>query len=133
MASADPQDAVLRALGRLEAKVDNLTEDQREDRDQARASRARIHERMDEFNGALSQVQSDIRIGAGIDAQVRIELDGLATAVQKVRTDHEPAVNDMRKLRLGLVALGGALVASGVTLAAAGEAAASAVRGWLKI
>lgn len=126
-------DEVLRVLGRLEAKVDNLSEDQREDREQSRESRARIHERMDDFNGALGKVQSDIRVGAGIDAQVRVELDGMAKAVKQVRIDHEPAVNDMRKLRLGLMFMGGLLVASGVTLAAAGEAAASAVRTWLKL
>lgn len=134
------ENAILRVLGRLEAKVDNLAEDQRDDRDAARAdreaatiSRARIHERLDEHTTVIGQVQTDIRVAAGIDAQVRTELDGLAKAVHKVRTDHEPAVNDMRKLRIGLMALGGALVASGVTLAAAGEAAASAVRGWLKL
>jgi uncharacterized membrane protein len=121
--------AILRVLGRLEAKVDNLAEDQREDREQARESRGRIHERMDEFASSIGQVQSEIRVSAGIDAQVRVELDGLAKRIK----EHEPAVNDMRKLRLGLMMLGGALVASGVTLAAAGEAAASAVRGWLKL
>lgn len=126
-------DQVLRVLGRLEAKVDNLSSQQIEDRDASRESRARIHERMDEFTSALGTVQSDIRVAAGVDAQVRVELDGLAKAVNKVRTDHEPAVNDMRKLRIGLMFVGGALVASGVTLAAAGEAAASAVRSWLKI
>ena len=123
------EEDILRVLGRLEAKVDNLGDDQREDREQARESRARIHERLDEFNTSLGTVQSDIRVGAGVDAQVRVELDGLAKAIK----GHEPAVNDMRKLRLGLMMLGGALVASGVTLAAAGEAAASAVRGWLKL
>lgn len=133
-------DEVLRILGRLEAKVDNLAEDQRDDRDAARSdreaaqvSRARIHERLDEHASIIGQVQSDIRVAAGLDAQVRVELDGMAKAVRQVRIDHEPAVNDMRKLRLGLMVVGGALVASGVTLAAAGEAAASAVRHWLKI
>lgn len=133
-------DEVLRVLGRLEAKVDNLAESQRDDRETARddreaaqISRARIHERLDEHSNLIGKVQSDIRVTAGIDAQVRVELDGLAKAVQQVRLDHEPAVNDMRKLRLGLLFVGGLLVASGVTLAAAGEAAASAVRSWLKI
>lgn len=133
-------DEVLRVLGRLEAKVDNLAESQRDDRETARndreaaqVSRARIHERLDEHSTLIGQVQSDIRVAAGIDAQVRVELDTMAKAVQQVRTDHEPAVNDMRKLRLGLMFMGGLLVASGVTLAAAGEAAASAVRTWLKL
>lgn len=122
-------DEVLRILGRLEAKVDNLGEDQREDREQSRVSRARIHERMDEFSSSLNTVQGDIRVGAKIDAQVRTELDGLARAIKA----HEPAINDMRKLRLGLMLVGGALVASGVTLAAAGEAAAAVVKSWLRI
>lgn len=133
-------DEVLRVLGRLEAKVDSLAEDQRDDRDaarddreQARVSRARIHERLDEHASLIGTMQSDIRVAAGIDAQVRVELDGLAKAVNQVRIDHEPAVNDMKKLRLGLMALGGVLVAGGVTLASAGEAAASAVRSWLKL
>lgn len=133
-------DEVLRVLGRLEAKVDNLAEDQRDDRDAARAdreaatvSRARIHERLDEHATLISSMQSDIRIAAGVDVQVRVELDGMAKAIHQVRADHEPAVNDMRKLRLGLMVIGGALVASGVSLAAAGEAAAGAVRSWLKI
>lgn len=134
------EDEVLRILGRLEAKVDNLAEDQRDDRDVARAereaanaSRAKIHERLDEHATMIGSMQSDIRVAAGIDAQVRVELDNVAKAVHQVRIDHEPAVNDMRKLRVGLMAVGGALVAGGVTLASAGEAAASAVRGWLKI
>lgn len=133
-------DEILRVLGRLEAKVDSLAEDQRDDRDdarddreQARASRARIHERLDEHASLIGSMQSDIRVAAAIDAQVRVELDGMARDINQVRVDHEPAVNDMRKLRLGLMVIGGALVASGVTLAAAGEAAASAVRSWLKI
>lgn len=137
---SDEENPILRVLGRLEAKVDNLTQDQREDRElakdereQARVSRARIHERLDEHASLIGQVQSDIRVAAGIDAQVRVELDTMAKAVKQVREDHEPAVNDMRKLRLGLMVVGGALVASGVTLAAAGEAAASAVRTWLKL
>jgi len=134
------EDEVLRVLGRLEAKVDNLAEDQRDDRDIARAereaanaSRAKIHSRLDEHSAIIGQVQSDIRVAAGIDAQVRVELDGVAKAVHQVRIDHEPAVNDMRKLRLGLMVVGGALVAGGVTLASAGEAAATAFRHWLKI
>lgn len=137
---AADEDPILRVLGRLEAKVDGLTMDQaedrkaaREDRAAAQVSRARIHERLDEHASLIGQVQSDIRVAAGIDAQVRTELDTMAKAVQQVRVDHEPAVNDMRKLRLGLMVVGGALVASGVTLAAAGEAAAGAVRSWLKI
>lgn len=136
----DHEDPILRVLGRLEAKVDGLTLDQAEDRKAARedraaatTSRARIHERLDEHASLIGQMQSDIRVAAGIDAQVRVELDGMAKAVKQVRADHEPAVNDMRKLRLGLMVVGGALVASGVTLAAAGEAAAGAVRSWLKI
>lgn len=131
--SADEEDPIMRVLGRLEAKVDNLADDQREDREQTRVSRSRIHERLDEHTEIINQVQSDIRVAAGIDAQVRNELDGLAKAVHQVRVDHEPAVQDMHKLRLGLMFVGGLLVASGVTLAAAGEAAASAVRSWLKI
>lgn len=137
MTDSDP---ILRVLGRLEAKVDNLTSDQaedrqaqRDDREAARLSRARMHERLDEHAAMIGEVQSDIRISAGLDAQVRVELDGLATAVNKVRADHEPAVNDMRKLRLGLMVVGGVLVASGATLAAASEAAASVVRSWLKL
>lgn len=130
---AGEDDAILRVLGRLEAKVDNLAHDQRDDRDAARENRSRMYERMDELSSALGTVQSDIRVGAGVDAQVRIELDGLAKAVHQVRTDHEPAVNDMRKLRVGLMAVGGILVGAGVTLASAGEAAAAAIRGWLKI
>lgn len=125
----EADDQILRVLGRLEAKVDNLADDQREDRDQARDSRARIHERLDEFNQALGAVKSDIVVGAGVDAQVRVELDGLAKAIKL----QEPAVNDMRKLRWGLMGVGGALVASGVTLAAAGDAAASAIRSFLKL
>lgn len=127
------QSDILRVLGRLEAKVDGLATDQREDRDAARDSRSRMHERMDELSSALGTVQSDIRVGAGVDAQVRVELDGLAKAVHQVRIDHEPAVNDMRKLRIGLMAVGGLLVGAGVTLASAGEAAAGVVRGWLKL
>ena len=130
------ENEVLRVLGRLEAKVDSLAEDQRDDRDAARddreaarISRARIHERLDEHATLIGQVQSDIRVAAGIDAQVRVELDGMAKAIKA----HEPAVNDMRKLRIGLMALGGALVGGGITIASAGEAAASAVRHWLKI
>ena len=130
---AGENDAILRVLGRLEAKVDSLAHDQRDDRDAARESRSRMYERMDELSSALGTVQSDIRIGSQADVQVRRELDGLAKAVHQVRADHEPAVNDMRKLRVGLMAVGGLLVGAGVTLASAGEAAASAVRSWLKV
>lgn len=135
---------VMRVLGRLETKVDTLTKDLDEDRENGRVSRARIHERMDEFSNALGTVQSDIRVSAQTDAQVRNELNGMAKAVQSVRDETASSIETLREeisptikavstLKLAGAGIGGVLVLLGVTVASAGEMAAGAVRNWLKL
>lgn len=162
MTEGETLHAVLRALGRLEGKVsavdekfEVIAEGLKEDRDATRLSRARLHERLDEHSKLIGAVQSEIRVAAGVDTQVRNELDGMAkavhaskietteaigkvaaetaTAIETMRNEIEPTIRTVRTLKLAGAGAGGAFALLGVTAATAGEWTINAVRSLLRI
>lgn len=81
-------DTTQRALGRLEGQMAEILSVLKE----STASRARLHERVDEVSDRLGKIEGDIGIAAQIDAQVRSELDGIKAAIASDRKAAAPAL-----------------------------------------
>ena len=130
-------DDIMRVLGRLEEKVEQLGKDVAEEKKDAHDSRASLHRRLDEQGTLVSLLDKTVGIDAQINAQTRDKIEHLS---QTVKDNHEavaPTIEDMKRLKTlgygiaGLIALAGLSV--GGLILWAGETAVNAVRHWLKI
>lgn len=117
---------ILQKLGRIEEKQDRVRVDLDKEQAHARDHRAAIHEKLDDLNERMTKAESSITVAAGIDVQVRDELNAM-----------KPAVEDFTRMRsiglsaVGVIALGG--TAFGASLIWWGEQVVSAIRGFLRI
>lgn len=130
-------DDIMRVLGRLEEKVEQLRDDVSEEKKDAHESRTSIHRRLDAQVSQFAILDKTVSIEAQINAQTRDKIDDLS---ETVKANHEavlPTIEDMKRLKTlgygvaGLIALAGVSVAGLVMWA--GEAAVTTVRHWLKI
>jgi hypothetical protein len=123
-------DEISLMLGQVLEGVKQLRADFQEEKQNAHESRSTMHRRLDEHAEEIGKLRTDVAVAGKIEAQVRNELKSLKAAV-------DPSLEDwkrMKTLGLGIVsllAIGG--VSFGAFLMWAGDAAATAVRHWLKI
>lgn len=128
---------IMRVLGRLEGKVEQLGKDISEEKATAHQSRTSIHRRLDEQVATVALLDKTVAIHAEIDAQMRDKIETLTETVEKNHDAVAPTIEDMKRLKTlgygfsGLIALAGISIAS--LLWWMGEAAAHAIRSWLKI
>jgi hypothetical protein len=128
---------IMRVLGRLEEKVEQLGKDVAEEKKDAHDSRASFHRRLDEQVTQFSLLEKTASIEAQINAQTRDKIDDLSDTVKANHGAVAPYVEDMKRLKTlgygiaGLIALAG--VSVGGLVWWAGEAAVNTVRHWLKI
>lgn len=128
---------VLFSLGRLQEAVEQLRDDFRDEKSDAKESRAIIHRRLDEQADKIAALNSTVEIAGQVDAQIRDEVKAVAEKVDANQTAIAGDVADWRRLKgiglgvTGLLAIGGLTV--GALLVWAGETAANAVRAWLRI
>jgi hypothetical protein len=83
-------DTTQRDIGRLEGKVDALIKAVEEQGRQSSASRKALYER-------VGAIESDIKISAGIDVQVRQRLDAF-----EIRIDQEikPTIDEVKRWKI---------------------------------
>lgn len=104
-----------------------------EERDAARESRARTHERIDDVVERLGRIDTSIALAGTVDAQVRTELDQVKTKL----TGMQPTIEEWGRIRVvgiwaaGILLTGG--LGIGAIVAATGDWLSSAIRHWLKI
>jgi archaellum component FlaC len=128
---------IMRLLGRLEEGIERLTKDFQDEKQTAHASRSVLHSRLDDQAQQLAHLDKTIAISGQIDAQIRGEIVELRETVKKNNDEVSPSVADWKRMKTlgigiaGLIGLGGLTV--GGILVAAGDAAVSAIRAWLKI
>lgn len=119
-------DAILRLLERLDARIDEMEKN-------ARESRGRLHQRMDEQGESIGELRKDIEIAAMVTAQQRDTIVALGGQIAKI----EPDVDQWRQMRKLGYGFSGLLVALGVTGSGAiiylGETARAAIRKWLGV
>ncbi|RUX03178.1 MAG: DUF1515 domain-containing protein [Mesorhizobium sp.] len=125
------------ALGRVQEGVEQLREDFQEEKRNAHESRTALHRRLDEQAAEISSLKTDVAIHGKIEAQVRNEVRALGDKVEANQKAVQPSVDDWKRMKTlgigiaGLLALGG--LSFGAFIMWAGDAAATAVRHWLKI
>ncbi|MER9628389.1 DUF1515 domain-containing protein [Mesorhizobium sp. M0296] len=133
---ADINDVMV-ALGRVQEGVNRLREDFGDEKRLAHESRAVIHHRLDEQGHEIASLRTDMAIAGKVDAQVRDEIKALAGKVEANQNEVLPSVQDWKRMKTigvgiaGLLAIGG--LSFGAMLMWAGDAAATAVRHWLRI
>lgn len=117
-------------LGRVLEGVEQLRDDFQDEKRNAHESRTTMHHRLDMQAAEIASLKTDVAIAGKIEAQVRNEVKSLKDAVN-------PSLEDWKRMKAlgigvaGLLALGGLSV--GAMLMWAGDAAATAVRHWLRI
>lgn len=113
--------------------MEQLRQDFADERDSARESRARTHERMDDLVDRLGKIDTSMAIAGQIDAQVRSELDGLKATVESLKpTAQEWSIAK----RIGLTAaglIGVSAAGLGTWIAWAGDQAWAAIRHALRL
>lgn len=91
-----------RDLGRVEGKLDALISTIEKQGEQARESRRELYTR-------IGSIETDIKIGAGVDAQVRDRLDKFE---EKIDKDVMPTINEVKRWKIaGMTVIGMAGVA----------------------
>ncbi|MER9452061.1 DUF1515 family protein [Mesorhizobium sp. M0254] len=123
-------DEISLMLGQVLEGVKQLRADFQEEKQNAHESRATVHRRLDEHAEEIGKLRTDVAVHGQVEAQVRNEVKSLKEAVN-------PSLEDWKRMKAlgigiaGLLALGG--LSFGAMLMWAGDAAATAVRHWLKI
>lgn len=130
-------DDIMRVLGRIEEKVEQLEKAFKTEKQDAHDSRATIHRRLDEQVSQIALLDKTVEIAGMIDAQMRDRMEGLATTVADNHNAVAPSIEEWKRLKFlgygvsGLIAMAGISVAGLVLWA--GEAAVTTIRHWLKI
>lgn len=121
---------ILHALGRLQEGVDRLREDFQEEKMLAHESRAKLHSRLDDQAKEIAHLETTVAISGEIDAQIRGQMTSLKATV-------EPQIEEWKRLKTLGMGISGLLVVAGITVGsvvvAAGDAAVTAIRAWLRI
>lgn len=117
--------------------MEQLRDDFQDEREASRASRAKLHERVDGMAEDIGAIRGDIRILGATDSQIRAEVKNLTKTVTDNQEAAQPTIDEWKRIRaigiglVGLLALGGASV--GAALAWTGESVVNAIRHWLRI
>jgi hypothetical protein len=137
-ARGDPLvDEISLMLGKVLEGVEQLREDFQEEKRNAHESRAIMHRRLDEQAAEIASLKTDVAIHGKIEAQVRNEVKALGDRVEANQKAVQPSVDDWKRMKAlgigiaGLLALGG--LSFGALVMYASDAAATAIRHWLKI
>lgn len=130
-------DDIMRVLGRLEEKVEQLGKDISEEKVTAHESRTSIHRRLDEQVMTVALLDKTVGIHAEIDAQMRDKIEDLTKTVEKNHDAVAPTIEDMKRLKTLGYGISGLIAIAGISVGGlfwwAGEAAVNAIRHWLKI
>lgn len=130
-------DEISLMLGQVLEGVKQLRADFQEEKQNAHESRATVHRRLDEHAEEIGKLRTDVAVHGQVEAQVRNEVKALGAQVAANQEAMQPSVDDWKRMKAlgigiaGLLALGGLSI--GAMLMWAGDAAATAVRHWLKI
>lgn len=117
--------------------MEQLRGDFQEERDAARQSRAKLHERMDAVAEDVGTIKGDIRILGQVDGQVRGEVQALSATVSAHHAEVSPSVDEFKRMKtvglsiVGLIGIGG--TAFGAALIWWGEHTVSSIRWLLRI
>jgi predicted nuclease with TOPRIM domain len=110
-----------------------LRDDFAEEREQARESRSRTHERIDDVVDRLGRIDTSMALAGEVDAQVRTELDQFKASLSEM----QPTVGEWQRIRTIGVWAAGILLSGGIgvgaIVAATGDWLSGAIRHWLKI
>lgn len=118
---------IMMQLGQLQAGVDLLREDVRDEKASAAESRAAVHRRLDDQARDLGEVKTDV-------ALTRTKMDEIA---KKHKDDVAPAVEDWKRMKTlgnGIVTVlmvGG--LSAGAMIAWFSDQVVTAIRHWLKV
>lgn len=102
------EDTTQRDLGRLEGKMDRLLAAFEQEREASHESRKALYER-------VGTIETDIKISAKVDAQVRDRLDAFDT---KLTNEVMPTINEVKRWKitgvtvLAMVGMAGAAIGS---------------------
>lgn len=117
--------------------LEQLRDDIATERETERASRARLHERMDEVVDRVGRIEGDVRILGQVDGQVRQEVQDLSATVTKNQNEAQPTIDEWKRIRAIGIGFAGILAIGGVSVGAmavyAGETLVNAIRHWLRI
>ena len=128
-------DAILLALGRLQASMDHMQRDFAEEKRSATESRRALYERHDDLQEQIGGLKMDLQISGQITAQVREEVKTVSQKVDQHKSDIQPSLDDWRKIKslglgvTGVLAIGGLSV--GALLAMGWDAFKAALRSFL--
>lgn len=113
--------------------VEQLRQDFADERDAARESRARTHDRIDEVVDRLGRIDTTIALSGEVDAQVRSELNQVKSSLNGMQptVDEWVRVRTIGKWAVGLLLTGG--IGVGAVFAALGDSLVTTVRHWLRI
>ena len=129
------ENAVLLALGRLQASLDHMQRDFAEEKRSATESRRALYERHDDLQEQIGGLKMDLQISGQITAQVREEVKTVSEKVDQHKAEIQPSVEDWKKIKTlglgvtGVLAIGGLSV--GAFLSMGWDALKAAMRSWL--
>ena len=129
------ENAVLLAIGRLQASVDHMQRDFAEEKRSATESRRALYERHDDLQEQIGGLKMDLQVSGQITAQVREEVKAVSAKVDQHKEDIQPSIDDWRRIKTlglgvtGVLAIGGLSV--GAVLAAGMDAFRAVMRSWL--
>ena len=129
------ENAVLLAIGRLQASVDHMQRDFAEEKHSATESRRALYDRHDDLQEQIGGLKMDLQVSGQITAQVREEVKAVSAKVDQHKEDIQPSIDDWRRIKTlglgvtGVLAIGGLSV--GAVLAAGMDAFRAVMRSWL--
>ena len=129
------ENAVLLAIGRLQASVDHMQRDFAEEKRSATESRRALYDRHDDLQEQIGGLKMDLQVSGQITAQVREEVKAVSAKVDQHKEDIQPSIDDWRRIKTlglgvtGVLAIGGLSV--GAVLAAGMDAFRAVMRSWL--
>lgn len=123
---------VLLALGRVQEGVEQLREDFREEKDNAKDSRQVIHRRLDEQADHISRLDTTVQVAGQVDAQMRDEVKALAKKVDDNQTAVQPSIDEWKRMKAIGIGIGGLLAIGGLSLASVLMWAGEMFWNWLR-
>jgi len=123
---------LMRVLGRLEQKIENLAEDMKEAKEATKENRDRVQVELAEQKHMMSRLNNDVIINARIVAQQRDHINRLEDTIELHHAQVAPALedwDDVKKLGKGI---SWALLAVGISAGSIFWWIGDLVGAWLK-
>ena len=129
------ENAVLLAIGRLQASLDHMQRDFAAEKISATQSRRALYERHDGLQEQIGSLRMDLQAAGQTTLQAREEARSAIEKVEQHRAEIKSSVEDWKKIKTlgmgitGVLAIGG--LSAGALLSMGWDALKAATRSWL--